>query len=46
VFFLSTTNIEAYVDDVVIRTWAKEDLISGPIETFEHLKKFNKKLNP
>ena len=38
-------NVEAYVDDVVIKTWDSEDLISDLAETFDSLRKFSMKLN-
>jgi hypothetical protein len=39
-------NTEAYVDDVVVKTWEYEGLISDLVETFDNLKKFKMKLNP
>lgn len=39
-------NVEAYVDDVVIKTQLKEDLIADLEETFNNLRAFKKKLNP
>src|SRR5436190_1819296 len=39
-------NMEAYVDDVVIKSRAKEDLISDLSETFTNLRRFRWKLNP
>src|SRR6266542_6054793 len=39
-------NVEAYVDDVVIKSRVKEDLISDLSETFENLRCFRWKLNP
>jgi hypothetical protein len=38
-------NVEAYVDDVVIKTREEEGLISDLAETFGNLRKFNMKLN-
>jgi hypothetical protein len=38
-------NVEAYVDDVVIKTQKLEDLISDLAETFDNLRKFSMKLN-
>ena len=37
-------NVEAYVDDVVIKSWVKEDLISDLSETFANLRCFRWKL--
>src|SRR5438552_3053252 len=39
-------NVEAYVDDVVIKSRVKEDLISDLSETFTNLRYFRWKLNP
>jgi hypothetical protein len=39
-------NVEAYIDDVVIKTHKKERLISNLAETFDNLSKFKMKLNP
>jgi hypothetical protein len=39
-------NTEAYIDDVVIKTWEEEGLISDLAETFNNLRKFKMKLNP
>src|SRR6266542_4316758 len=39
-------NVEAYVDDVVIKSWVKEDLIANLSETFTNLRRFRWKLNP
>jgi hypothetical protein len=39
-------NIEAYVDDVVVKTREEKGLISDLAETFNNLRKFNMKLNP
>jgi hypothetical protein len=38
--------VEAYVDDVVVKTWEEEGLISDLAETFDNLRKFKMKLNP
>jgi hypothetical protein len=35
-----------YVDDVVVKTWEDEGLISDQAETFNILRKFKMKLNP
>jgi hypothetical protein len=37
---------EAYVDDMVIKTWEEEGLISDLAKTFDNLRKFKIKLNP
>src|SRR6266540_4958813 len=39
-------NVEAYVDDVVIKSQVKEDLISNLSKTFANLRRFGWKLNP
>jgi hypothetical protein len=39
-------NIEAYVDDVVVKTRKEEGLISDLAETFDSMRKFKMKLNP
>src|SRR5438132_4709929 len=39
-------NVEAYVDDIIIKSWVKEDLISDLPETFTNLRRFRWKLNP
>src|SRR6266540_343416 len=39
-------NVEAYVDDVVIKSRVKEDLISDLSEMFTNLRRFRWKLNP
>jgi hypothetical protein len=39
-------NVEAYVDDVVIKTRNPEDLITDLEETFNSLRRFRWKLNP
>jgi hypothetical protein len=39
-------NVEAYVDDVVVKTREEELLISYLAETFNNLRKFKMKLNP
>ena len=39
-------NMEAYVDNVVIKSQVKEDLISDLSETFKNLRRFRWKLNP
>src|SRR5206468_507721 len=39
-------NVEAYIDDVVIKSRVKEDLLSDLSEMFENLRRFRWKLNP
>jgi hypothetical protein len=39
-------NVEAYVDDMAIKTREEEGLISDLAETFDNLRKFKMKLNP
>src|SRR5438105_4367149 len=39
-------NVEAYVDDVVIKSRVKEDLMADLSETFGNLRRFRWKLNP
>ena len=39
-------NIEAYIDDVIIKSRVKEDLISNISEMFKNLRRFMWKLNP
>ena len=39
-------NVEAYVDDVVVKTKNPDDLIADLTETFDNLRKFRWKLNP
>jgi hypothetical protein len=39
-------NVEAYVDDIVIKTRASNDLIADLEETFSSLRRFRWKLNP
>src|SRR6266542_617830 len=39
-------NVEAYVDDVIIKSRVKEDLISDLSEMFPNLRRFRWKLNP
>jgi hypothetical protein len=39
-------NVEAYVDDVVVKTREEEGLISDIAETFNNLRKFKMNLNP
>src|SRR6266542_3083653 len=39
-------NVEAYVDDVIIKSRVKEDLISDLPEMFTNLRRFRWKLNP
>jgi hypothetical protein len=39
-------NVEAYVDDVVVKTTEKDKLIANLTETFANLREFQWKLNP
>jgi hypothetical protein len=39
-------NVEACIDDVVVKTRESEGLISNLVETFDNLRKFIMKLNP
>jgi hypothetical protein len=39
-------NMEAYVDDVIVKTQEEEGLIFDLAETFDNLRKFKMKLNP
>nr|GEV93717.1 reverse transcriptase domain-containing protein [Tanacetum cinerariifolium] len=39
-------NLEAYVDDIVIKSKTKQEMIMRRAETFNNLRKFNMKLNP
>jgi hypothetical protein len=39
-------NVEAYVDDVVVKAQEEEGLISNLEETFDNLRKFKMKVNP
>src|SRR5881394_1418169 len=39
-------NVEAYIDDVIIKSRVKEDLISDLSEKFSNLRRFRWKLNP
>ena len=39
-------NIEAYIDDVVVKSRTADDLIADLEETFTNLKKYRWKLNP
>jgi hypothetical protein len=39
-------NVEADMDDVVVKTWESECLISDLAVTFDSLRKFSMKLNP
>ena len=39
-------NIEAYIDDVVVKSKTTNNLIADLEETFQNLKKFQWKLNP
>jgi hypothetical protein len=39
-------NIHAYVDDIVVMSNKKDDLIADLQETFSNLRKYNMMLNP
>jgi hypothetical protein len=39
-------NVEAYVDDVVVKTREDEGLVSDLAETFDNQRKFKMKMNP
>ncbi|XP_071712486.1 uncharacterized protein [Rutidosis leptorrhynchoides] len=39
-------NVEAYVDDIVIKSHTEESMLRDILETFESLRKINMKLNP
>jgi hypothetical protein len=39
-------NVEAYVDDVVVKTTAEDDLIADLSQTFANLRRYCWKLNP
>src|SRR5437773_2444255 len=39
-------NVEAYINDITIKSRVKEDLISDLSETFTNLRRFRWKLNP
>jgi hypothetical protein len=39
-------NVEAYIDDVVVKTTAKDNLIADLAETFANLRHYRWKLNP
>jgi hypothetical protein len=39
-------NAEAYIKDVVIKTWENVGLISNLAETFDNLRKLKMNLNP
>jgi hypothetical protein len=39
-------NVEAYIDDVVVKTRSHDQFITDLAEMFENLKKFKWKLNP
>ena len=39
-------NIEAYIDDVVVKSKTADNLIANLEETFAHLKRYRWKLNP
>jgi hypothetical protein len=39
-------NVEAYIDDIVVKSEKHEDLLDDLEETFDNLRKFNMMLNP
>ncbi|GKG11137.1 reverse transcriptase domain-containing protein [Tanacetum coccineum] len=39
-------NLEAYVDDMVVKIKSEREMIADVAETFDNLRKFNMKLNP
>ena len=39
-------NIEAYIDDIVVKSRQRGDLLSDLRETFDNLRKYKMKLNP
>ncbi|XP_071739859.1 uncharacterized protein [Rutidosis leptorrhynchoides] len=39
-------NVEAYVDDIVIKSHTEDSMLRDTLETFESLRKVNMKLNP
>lgn len=39
-------NLEAYVDDMVIKSRTEKDLLADIAETFDNLRRINMKLNP
>ena len=39
-------NVEAYVDDVVVKTTQEDNLIADLVETFANLRAYQWKLNP
>jgi hypothetical protein len=39
-------NVEAYVDNVVVKTTAGDDLIAGLAQAFANLRRYRRKLNP
>jgi hypothetical protein len=39
-------NVEAYIDDIVVKSEKHEDLLDNLEETFNNLRKFNMMLNP
>jgi hypothetical protein len=40
------SNIEAYIDDIVLKSWSKESLIEDLHRTFANLRKVQLKLIP
>jgi hypothetical protein len=39
-------NVEAYVDDVVVKTTVEDDLITNLAQTFDNLRRYRWKINP
>jgi hypothetical protein len=39
-------NIEAYIDDIVVKSKKREDLLDDLKETFDNLRKYKMMLNP
>ena len=39
-------NVHAYVDDIVVKSKTKSDLIADLTETFNNLRRYNMRLNP
>ncbi|GKG09033.1 reverse transcriptase domain-containing protein [Tanacetum coccineum] len=40
------TDQEAYVDDMVVKSKSKREMLANIVETFDNLKRINMKLNP
>jgi hypothetical protein len=39
-------NVEAYIDDIVVKLEKREDLLDNLKQTFDNMRKFNMMLNP